>query len=131
MPNTPGISYANALKPPPTSASALLPTATCPGPQRPRLTGAEYDEVVDEFVEAMKFHFPQVLKKHRALLRPPYSATAHAVTPPLPTHPPLCGWGQALIQFEDFSSDHAGPILAKYREHTLCFNDDIQVQASI
>jgi len=46
---------------------------------------------VDEFMVAMKHHFPR-----------------------------------ALVQFEDFSSDHAATILEKYRHHTLCFNDDIQ-----
>ena len=31
-----------------------------------------------------------------------------------------------LLQFEDFSSDKASTILAKYRDNVLCFNDDIQ-----
>jgi len=31
-----------------------------------------------------------------------------------------------LLQFEDFSSDKASKILAKYRDEYLCFNDDIQ-----
>jgi len=31
-----------------------------------------------------------------------------------------------LLQFEDFSSDKAAPILDKYRKRYLCFNDDIQ-----
>eukprot|EP01101_Sappina_pedata_P013341 TRINITY_DN9607_c0_g1_i1.p1 TRINITY_DN9607_c0_g1~~TRINITY_DN9607_c0_g1_i1.p1 ORF type:complete len:598 (-),score=272.74 TRINITY_DN9607_c0_g1_i1:8-1567(-) len=35
-------------------------------------------------------------------------------------------WPRALVQFEDFSTDHALPILKKYREKFLCFNDDIQ-----
>jgi hypothetical protein len=34
---------------------------------------------------------------------------------------------RACVQFEDFSSNHAAPILEKYRDKTLCFNDDIQV----
>ncbi|OQR91730.1 NAD-dependent malic enzyme [Thraustotheca clavata] len=35
-------------------------------------------------------------------------------------------WPKALVQFEDFSSDHAADVLAAYRLKQLCFNDDIQ-----
>jgi len=35
-------------------------------------------------------------------------------------------WPKALIQWEDFTNDHAFPILNKYRDDVLCFNDDIQ-----
>ena len=61
------------------------------GLKRPRLTGAAYYEVVDEFVTAVL---------HR--------------------------WPKTLIQFEDFESSVAQPLLDRYRDKILCFNDDIQ-----
>lgn len=35
-------------------------------------------------------------------------------------------WPNAMVQFEDFSSDHAADVLNAYRLKQLCFNDDIQ-----
>ena len=32
----------------------------------------------------------------------------------------------AVLQFEDFNMEHATPLLDRYRDHHLCFNDDIQ-----
>lgn len=40
-------------------------------------------------------------------------------------------WPNALLQFEDFSSDKASPILEAYKDSQLCFNDDIQGTGSV
>jgi len=39
-------------------------------------------------------------------------------------------WPKILIQFEDFSSEHAFQTLDRYRHDYLMFNDDIQVNIS-
>ena len=35
-------------------------------------------------------------------------------------------WPNVLVQFEDFSNEHARTLLDRYRHKYLCFNDDIQ-----
>ena len=61
------------------------------GVQKPRLKGDAYYHLVDEFMEAVRYRWPNV-----------------------------------LVQFEDFNSNVAQPLLDKYRRNHLCFNDDIQ-----
>ena len=36
-------------------------------------------------------------------------------------------WPDAVLQFEDFNMEHAQPLLERYRNSHLVFNDDIQV----
>ena len=74
-----------------TNNQQLLDDPRYLGAQHPRLSGDEYFAMVDEFMAAMRHHFPG-----------------------------------ACVQFEDFQSEVAGEILGKYRDSTLCFNDDIQ-----
>jgi malate dehydrogenase (decarboxylating) len=66
------------------------------GVNRKRLTGEEYYDVVDEFIQAVKNR-----------------------------------WPNALVQFEDFQTEHAMPILRRHRDNVLCFNDDIQGTAVV
>ncbi|GIL59677.1 hypothetical protein Vafri_14408 [Volvox africanus] len=42
----------------------------------------------------------------------------------------MARWPNAVLQFEDFSIEHAGPLLRRYRKHHLVFNDDIQGTAA-
>jgi len=61
-----------------------------------RITGGEYDDFVDRFVQAVKKELPET-----------------------------------LLQWEDFSKAHARPILDRYRDQLITFNDDIQGTAAV
>jgi len=61
-----------------------------------RVDGADYDEFVDRFVQAVRTELPGV-----------------------------------LLQWEDFATAHALPILERYRDRLLTFNDDIQGTAAV
>ncbi len=61
-----------------------------------RVTGREYFDFVDQFVQAVKQELPNV-----------------------------------CLQWEDFATPHARPILERYRDEFLTFNDDIQGTAAV
>lgn len=61
-----------------------------------RITGDEYYDFIDRFVQAVKEELPDT-----------------------------------LLQWEDFSKSHARPILDRYRDRLITFNDDIQGTASV
>jgi malate dehydrogenase (oxaloacetate-decarboxylating) len=61
-----------------------------------RITGQEYFDVVDQFVQAVKEELPQT-----------------------------------CLQWEDFATPHARPILERYHDELLTFNDDIQGTAAV
>ena len=39
-------------------------------------------------------------------------------------------WPNAVLQFEDFSTDHAQTLLNRYRDYHCVFNDDVQGTAA-
>lgn len=66
------------------------------GWRNPRVTGADYDEFIDAFVQAVREVLPRT-----------------------------------IVQWEDFAGAHARPILNRYRDQLLTFNDDIQGTAAV
>lgn len=66
------------------------------GSRHPRVTGKDYDDFVESFVQSIKKKFPQV-----------------------------------LLQWEDFSKNHAKSLLERYQDKICSFNDDIQGTAAV
>ncbi|MEU6198526.1 NAD-dependent malic enzyme [Streptomyces sp. NPDC047061] len=66
------------------------------GRREHRLTGDDYDEMIEAFVSAVEAELPGT-----------------------------------LLQWEDFATPHARPILTRYRDRLLTFNDDIQGTAAV
>jgi malate dehydrogenase (oxaloacetate-decarboxylating) len=79
-----------------TNNKELLNDVQYLGWRHERISGKEYDEFVDLFVQAVKKTYPR-----------------------------------ALLQWEDFGKEHARPLLERYREQILSFNDDIQGTAAV
>jgi malate dehydrogenase (oxaloacetate-decarboxylating)(NADP+) len=79
-----------------TSNPALRRDPLYTGLLQPRLRGAAYAELVDEFMVAVQEVFPR-----------------------------------ALVQFEDFATENAVELLARYRDRMCSFNDDIQGTAAV
>ncbi|MEU2748379.1 NAD-dependent malic enzyme [Streptomyces collinus] len=79
-----------------TDNETLLDNPRYLGRRDRRLTGAEYDEMIEAFVSAVEAELPGT-----------------------------------LLQWEDFATAHAHPILARYRDRLLTFNDDIQGTAAV
>lgn len=79
------------------------------GLRTPRLKGEEYSTLVEEFMLAVKFRFPNALVQV-SRLEVDLSCT---------------DW---KYQFEDFSNENARVLLDQYRDQHLCFNDDIQAR---
>ncbi|MGP4084940.1 NAD-dependent malic enzyme [Streptomyces sp. KR55] len=79
-----------------TDNEELLASKHYLGRRRHRVTGAEYDELIEAFVSAVEAELPGT-----------------------------------LLQWEDFATAHARPILARYQNRLLTFNDDIQGTAAV
>jgi malate dehydrogenase (oxaloacetate-decarboxylating) len=79
-----------------TDNAGLLDDPMYLGWRHRRIGGADYDDFVDRFVQAVRTELPDV-----------------------------------LLQWEDFATPHALPILERYRDQVLSFNDDIQGTAAV
>ncbi|MEO8969247.1 MAG: NAD-dependent malic enzyme [Solirubrobacteraceae bacterium] len=79
-----------------TDNAELLDDPVYLGWRHRRIGGADYEEFIDRFVEAVRAELPDV-----------------------------------LLQWEDFATPHALPILERYRDQLLTFNDDIQGTAGV
>ena len=79
-----------------TDNAELLDDPVYLGWRHRRIGGADYDDFIDRFVQAVRSELPDV-----------------------------------LLQWEDFATPHALPILERYRDQLLTFNDDIQGTAAI
>ena len=79
-----------------TDNAELLDDPVYLGWRHRRIGGADYDDFIDRFVQAVRAELPDV-----------------------------------LLQWEDFATMHALPILERYRDQLLTFNDDIQGTAAV
>jgi malate dehydrogenase (oxaloacetate-decarboxylating) len=79
-----------------TDNAELLDDPVYLGWRHRRISGPDYDDFIDRFVQAVRAELPDV-----------------------------------LLQWEDFATPHALPILERYRDQLLTFNDDIQGTAAV
>ncbi|MCN5676206.1 NAD-dependent malic enzyme [Escherichia coli] len=125
-----------------TNNQQLLNDPLYMGWRNPRITDDEYYEFVDEFIQAVKQRWPDVLLQFEDFAQkndPLYMGWRN----PRITDDEYYEfvdefiqavkqrWPDVLLQFEDFAQKNAMPLLNRYRNEICSFNDDIQGTAAV